>query len=110
MHPKNPPKRKITDTMTEVSPYDLEYSLADLQSRVAEWILKYGPSARLDWDPYFQHAYDPSPSPRFYIKVDREETDDELNARLEQEEAQRAAREARERAEFERLSEKFKKK
>lgn len=103
-----PKKRKVTDSLRDLSPYDLEYTLEELQARIAEWILEYGPSARLDWDPYFQYEYEPNPSPRFYIKVDREETDEELKARLELEATRQAAREAQERADFERLSKKFK--
>lgn len=103
-------KRTITDTITDVSPYEFETSLGNLHALIGQWIAKYGHNARLDWDSYFQHAYDTSPSPRFNIKLDREETDSEFEARVTQEKAAREEREARERAEYERLQAKFGKK
>lgn len=102
-----PRKRTITETITDVSPYELECSLADLQAKITEWIAEHGPTARLDWDAHFYYDYDPNPSPRFNIKRDREETDEELKQRLEAEAVQQNIRDAQERAEFERLAAKF---
>jgi hypothetical protein len=104
---KKVPKRRITTILEDVSPYDLECSLSDLGNKIQDWINKYGPDARLDWDAYFQYGHDSNPSPRFNIKIDREETEDEYDERLQKESVQQSAREAQERAEFERLRTKF---
>ena len=103
-------KRIVTDTFDEVSPYEFETSLGDLHARIGQWIVKFGHDARLDWDAHFHYDYDSSPSPRFNIKRDREETDDEFAARVAREKADTEAREAKERAEYERLQAKFGKK
>lgn len=100
-------KRIITETKIDVSPYDFETSLADLHARIGQWIQQYGHNARLDWQPDFHYAYDQNPSPRFNIQVQREETDAELETRVAGENAAKAVRDARERAEFERLKSKF---
>ena len=100
-------KRIITETKTDVSPYDFETSLGDLYARIGHWIQKYGHDARLDWDPNFHYPYEQSPSPRFNIQVQREETDTECEARVAAEKAAKDAREARDRAEFERLKKQF---
>jgi len=103
----NNKKKIIQTTMDDISPYELEMDLAELRARVDEWIEKYGPDARLDWDKYHYYPYESEPSPRFNILVSREETDAEFTNRLENEKSQRLAVELRERQEFERLQQKF---
>lgn len=100
-------KRIITETKADVSPYDLATSLGDLHARIGQWIQQYGHDATLDWDPNFHYAYEHSPSPRFNIQVQRKETDQEYETRVAAEAAAQQVREARERAEFERLKNKF---
>ena len=102
-----PKKRIVTESVEDVAPYELEMKLGDLYNRIAEWIQEHGADARLDWDAHFYYDYDPNPSPRFNIKKDREETDEELKVRLDQEKQRLAETEARERAVFEQLSAKF---
>lgn len=100
-------KRTVTESRDEFSPWDLEGSLVDLRARIDNWISTYGNTARLDWDPDFYHAYDPNPSPRFSILVDRPETNEECADRTALEAAAVLARENREREEFIRLQTKF---
>lgn len=100
-------KRTVREHLGDVSPYELEMTLADLRGRINDWIDLYGPTARLDWDAHFQHEYDPNPSPRFNIVRDREETDEEYDRRVAKEKVDRQALEARELAELERLQKKF---
>lgn len=102
-----PKRRTVVDQLDYVSPYQLECTLKELRDKIDVWIAEYGPDARLDWNANFYHDYDPSPSPRFDIKRDRLENDDELDARLAAEAAQQAAREEKEREEFARLAAKF---
>lgn len=109
MKKKQPPKRMITREGCDISPYELEVKLSDLQVLVNQWLAAYGPEARLDWDANFYHAYDHNPSPRFTIQISEEETDKEYADRLDKEEKQRQEIENREKAEFDRLTKKFKK-
>jgi hypothetical protein len=99
--------RTVTESKDEFSPYDLEGSLVDLRNRIDAWISAYGNTARLDWDANFHYAYDPNPSPKFSILVDRPETKEEHDARTAVEAAALLARENREREEFDRLQKKF---
>jgi hypothetical protein len=102
------PKRKIVrEQLTDVSPYDLDGTLADMLDRVNQWIEDYGVNARLDWDAHFHHDYDSNPSPRFNIVRDREENDEEYNRRIAKEKLDKQIGEARELAELERLQKKF---
>lgn len=100
-------KRIITETKDHISPYDFDTSLGDLYARIGQMIQKYGHDARLDWRPDFYYPYDQSPSPRYNIQVQREETDREYEIRIAGEVAAKQAREARDRAEFERLKKQF---
>lgn len=96
-------KRIITEHKCDRSTYDFEGTLEDVRERIDEWIQSYGPKARLGWDPYFHYPYESQPSPRYNILVDREETDEEYNARVEKENAANEARRQKDLAEFERL-------
>jgi hypothetical protein len=79
---KKPPKFVITEKVEEVSPYDFESTLGSLALKIEAWIHKYGSSARLDWSPDHWFRYDTSPSPRFFVLVDRDETDEEYKLRV----------------------------
>jgi hypothetical protein len=103
-------KKVITESVSDVSPYELELTLGDLYNRIAEWIQEHGADARLDWDAHFYYDYDPNPSPRFNIKKDRQETDAEFSTRIALEKKRLAEQEERERQELERLQAKFGKK
>ena len=108
MAKKAPPKKiTVTDMLNDVSPYELEGTLQQLSEQVQTWITQYGPTARFNWDPDYWPQYNDSPSPRYEIKIDREETDGEQAIRLEKEAIAKSAQENRERKEFERLQKKF---
>ena len=96
-------KKILVENVEDIAPYDLECTLAELNDKVQDWIVKYGPTARIDWEPNFYYAYDQNPSPRFNIQRNREETDEEQEKRIRLEKESKQAREARDRAEFERL-------
>jgi hypothetical protein len=100
-------KRIVTVSASEVSPYELEGTLAEIRNQVNDWIDKYGPVAKLTWDPDHWPQYNDSPSPQYDIMVTREETDDEYNKRIVEEDIQRSTQDARDRKEFERLAKKF---
>lgn len=100
-------KKVITISATEVSPYELEGTLAEIRNQINDWIDMYGPVARLAWDPNHWPQYNGSPSPQYDIMVSREETDEEYNKRIREEAAQKSAQEERDRKEFERLAKKL---
>lgn len=100
-------KKTIRDHLTDVSPYELEGKLTDLRDRLDKWIEDHGPTAQLDWDAHFHHDYEVSPSPRYNIVLDREETDEEYEKRITKETRDKALRETQERVEYERLQKKF---
>lgn len=97
----------ISETVSEVSPYELETSLEKLRNRFDDWITQYGPNAKFNWDPDNWVQYADSPSPQFTIKVEREETDKEHEQRISVGKAQKAEKENRERQEYERLRKLF---
>lgn len=97
----------ITLQVGYVSTYEFEGKLGDIKNRVQELIEEHGDKARLDYNARFYYEYDNEPSPRYEIIIEREETEAEAKARAKQTRADNAAREAREKAEFERLSKKY---
>jgi len=103
-------KRIITVSLSEVSPYELEGTLADVAGQIQIWIEQHGPTARLNWEPDHWPQYNDSPSPQFNIRHDREETDEEYKKRLDEEATQKTIQDERDRKDFERLSKKFGKK
>jgi len=103
-------KRIITVNLSEVSPYELEGTLADVAGQIQIWIEQHGPTARLNWEPDHWPQYNDSPSPQYSIRHDREETDTEYNKRIVEEDIQRSTQDERDRKEFERLAKKFGKK
>jgi hypothetical protein len=104
---KKQSKKIITVMVNDVSTWELEGKLSDVSALIQEWIKKYGADARLNWDPDYWPQYNDSPSPRYEIKIDREETDAEYEKRIEAENFSKNLHEAREREEFERLQKKF---
>ena len=75
-------KKIITVSLSEISPYELEGTLADVRNQIQSWIEQYGPTARLNWDPDNWPQYNDSPSPQYDIRHDREETEEEYKKRL----------------------------
>ena len=101
-------RRKINDMVDDVSTWEFEGTLATVLERVQAMIQEHGPDARLDYNRNFYYDYDNDPSPRFELYVIREENDEEFNKRLADQAEYDRQREAAEKAEFERLSKKFK--
>ena len=100
-------KKIITVSLSDISPYELEGTLADVNNQIQSWIKQYGADARLNWNPDHWPQYNDSPSPQYDIRHDREETDEEYKKRLEQEGIQKSLQDERDRKEFERLSKKL---
>ncbi len=100
--------KNVTETKDVFSPYNFEGSLRDLAQKIDALIAQYGESAYLDYDPNYYYPYDQVPSPSYFVKLERPETPEETQARLEQEAQWQRQREEQERKEFERLKEKFK--
>jgi len=100
--------RKIIPVSVEdFSPREFEGTLTALKDRVQMWIDEYGPESYVDWDPDFYYEYEPNPSPRFNIMIQREETDQEYAIRTEKEEEAKALREKWDREQFEKLKKQF---
>jgi hypothetical protein len=92
-------RQKVTVTVDDWSGYDLEGSILDLRKRIDETIERYGEDLRLDWGQHDQDQWDERYS--LAILLVRDETNEEMNARLTQ---QRRSKEAREKAEREQLA------
>jgi hypothetical protein len=99
--------KTITENVGYVSPFDFDGTLAKVVEHLQIIISKHGPDARLDYDSNYYYDYDTTPSPRYHIRKDRQETDAEYENRIAQSKAENALREEREKAEFERLSKKW---
>lgn len=97
----------ISLRVDHVSNYEFEGKLQTVLERVQELIKEHGPDARLDYNEHFYYDYDREPSPRYEVIIEREETEAEANARVKKEKEDKASRDARDKAEFERLSKKF---
>ncbi len=100
-------KKIITVDVEDVSPYSIATNLADVKAFFDSLLEKYGPDARIEWDPNFHYDYDVNPTPRFYVQVRREENDEEFQKRSEIEDKYRIEQERRDLAEFERLQRVF---
>lgn len=98
--------KKIITVAAEIfSPSDLDGStLEAAKTRMEAYISLYGANAKLNWDPHYCHPSDSVPSPRYEIHITREETDAEHDKRIEVAIANKAARDIRDRKEYERLS------
>lgn len=99
----------ITETLDDtVAPYALERSLGELVVFVTELAQRHGNDAYLDWHPdYYESRWDSSPSPRFWIRKERPETDEEYQIRVDNEIAAQKRDADRELAELERLRKKY---
>lgn len=100
-------KNTISVMVDTISPYELDSKVSNVIDRLKSYIDEHGPDVRLDWGKYHYEAYDTEPSPRYRVLVNRLETDEEYARRLAEEATQQQAREARDRAEFERLQKMF---
>ncbi len=103
-------RKTISAEVSEISPYEFDTSLGSVRDQIAELIAKHGADARFDWQPNFYYAYDNNPSPRFVLKVERLENDEEFEKRISQEKILKDLREERDRVEYERLNKLFGKK
>lgn len=99
--------RLITLKVDTVSTYDFEGTLQSTLERIQELIAEHGPEARLDYNKYFYYEYDNEPTPQYEVIIQREETKEEEKARMAKEREIKSSQEARDKAEFERLSKKF---
>lgn len=96
-------RQKVSVDLENWSPYELEGSILELQKRINETIEQYGEDVYLDWG---QHdRWDDSYS--FAVIMKRDETEDEMNARLTQHKLTKAAREKAEREQLAALLEKY---
>jgi hypothetical protein len=104
-------KKRLTITQTlddNVPTYALERSLGELVVFVTELAQRHGNDAYLDWQPdYYESRWDSSPSPRFWIRKERPETDKEYQIRVDKETAEKKQIADRELAELERLQKKY---
>lgn len=100
---KPSPKLWLSSCLEEISPYEFEGDITAVQSRLNDWIVKYGPTVKLSWDPDNWEPYAESPSPIYRIMHDREETDEEFAKRLDTIAENEAKTLAHDLAEFERL-------
>lgn len=106
----NPPKKLIKSVQVDThDPYEFEGTLKNVQQFIEGLIAQHGPDAELDWNPDHWEHYDNETIPRlrFEVTVQRDETDEEFNKRVSAETAQKEAQDARDKAEFERLKQKF---
>jgi len=100
-------KRIIAVQVTDISPYEFEGTLAQIKSQIDSWLQSHGPEARIEWEPDYWPQYNDSPSPRFNLKIEREETDTEYSMRVAKEKEHKAALTERDRKEYERLKKQF---
>ncbi len=100
-------KKVITVVAYSFSPSNFEGTLESIQKEIETLIKEYGKDARLDYNKYFYYPYEREASPQYEVMINREETDEEYETRIGKEQAMAVEREAREKAEFERLSKKF---
>lgn len=108
MAKKNIIKKNIIDVqLTDVSPHELEGTLEALRNQIDQWIAEHGATARLCWDGDFWPRYSDSVSPRYEIKISREETDAEYEHRRADEVKMTEKQDARDKAEFKRLQKMF---
>ena len=100
-------KQIISKTVDTYSPYEMNGTARSMLEFVTSLIEKYGETVRLEYDPNHYEPYDRDASPRFVVKIYREETDEEYQIRINQEDLYQSQRIQRDRAEFERLKKQF---
>lgn len=102
------PKRlKIKTHVDDISTWEFEGPLSLILERVQDLIKQHGPDAHCYYNSRFYYDYDNEPTPRYELSIEREETDDELKVRMLEQAEYIRKREEAEKAEFERLSQKF---
>jgi len=105
-------RKMVRELVKEESPGCWPDDINQIIKRLEELksIRKLQPSETLslEFDEYFHYAYDSHSTPMFLLYHTRLENDAEFQDRTAREQQQQQEREARERAEFERLSKKFK--
>ena len=107
MAKKTQPKKIITEMVTDVSPYEMEGTLQQVLTQIQQWITNHGPDARLNWNGDYWAQYSDSPSPRYEININREETDVEYQKRIADETLKQTQQDARDKKEYDRLQKKF---
>ena len=107
MAKKTQPKKIITEMVTDVSPYEMDGTLQQVLTQIQQWITNHGPDARLNWDGDHWQRYSDSPSPRYEININREETDVEYQKRIADETLKQTQQDARDKKEYDRLQKKF---
>lgn len=107
MAKKTQPKKIITEMVTDVSPYEMEGTLQQVLTQVQQWITNHGPDARLNWNADHWPLNSDSPSPRYEININREETDAEYQKRIADETLKEILQDSRDRKEYDRLQRKF---
>ena len=105
---KNDGRIDITVTTEQMHPDNFEGTLSDVSAYINTLILEHGMDARLDFEADHWEAYDSKPSPTYWIKVTRPETDAEWQKRIADKKEAEEKQHARDLAEFERLKLKLK--
>lgn len=100
-------KEMIQVTHEQINTYYLEGKLSTVRDTIDEWIAQYGPDAVLDFERDFYYSYDQNPTPMFFMRGHREETDEEFNKRVKEATDRKRQIEEMERAQFLELSKKY---
>lgn len=92
----------------EFDKYAFEGTIPEVIARLQEMQDKYpGRTLKLSYESYY-HSYDPTEYHHYLVKETRLETDAEVAKRIAEDAARQAEWDAKDRAEFERLRDKFK--
>lgn len=108
MKKNKPQPRTVVDHLDVISPYSFEGDLLSVIKTLNDFVARYGEKAYIDWDPYNHYRYDHDPSPIYNIYRKRDETDEEMNKRLDEEKVRKEFKLEEERKQYEALKEKFK--
>jgi hypothetical protein len=100
-------KRTVCKQITVISPYDFDTKVVDVIRQLNELVDEHGPDVYLDWEPDNWEQYDTSPTPRYVVKIDRPETDEEYNVRMEKTAQILKQQKEKDLAEFSRLQKKL---
>jgi len=94
-------------TVGEFDAYDFDTKAVDIIARMQDLVKEHGPDVYLDWDPRHHEPYDSNPSPTYWVKVIRPETDEEWNKRTAEHTEMLSRQEVAEREQYEKLKSKF---
>ncbi len=100
-------KKIIQVTVEEFSGYDFDVKASDVIEKMNLLIQQYGPDVRLDYDRDYHYPYDSSPTPMYFVKIQRLETDDEWKKRITEYEFLLKQTEQQEREQLAKLKSKF---